>query len=59
MTVAELVQAIQDENGSRMIGQMGRDGLEDLIWGVHPTYHKMSQDERAAVRDAVGTELFG
>ena len=59
MTTEEVAQAIQDLNGDWTISQMGRDGLDDLIWDVYPDYQKMSPPNRAAVRDAVGTELFG
>lgn len=59
MNAQETARAVLAENGDWMVGQMGSDGLDDLIWDVHPTYSGMPPEERATFREAVGTELFG
>lgn len=58
MTNTELAQAILDENGAWMVSQMGRDGLDDLIWDLYPAYQKMSETRRVEIRQAVAEELF-
>jgi hypothetical protein len=59
VTPKEIAEEIQRVNGSWIISELGRAGLDDLIWDAHEPYQGMSIKERAALLLAVGEELFG
>ena len=56
VTAAEIVTTAY---GTRLLSQMGRDGLGDLLWDTCPGYSRMPLDKRARFCDAVGEEIFG
>lgn len=58
MTPAEAADAVIHEFGGWMVSELGRDGLGDLVWDVHPEYAEMSLAEREAFTAAVAEELF-
>ena len=59
ITPAVAAEIVTTEHGSWMLSQMGRDGLDDLLWDSCPEYQRMPLDKRARFRDAVGEEIFG
>lgn len=59
ITPTEAAEIVRTENGNWTIGQMGRDGLEDLLWDACPEYQRMPLGKRERFRDAVAEEIFG
>lgn len=56
-TVTEVVAAIHDDIGSSGLGQLGKEGLSDMIWKHHTPFHALNADQRQAWLNAVCEEL--
>lgn len=58
-TAQRVAQAVREEVGNWMLGELNDAGLADAIWGVYEPFHDMSHEAQREFTAAVSKEIYG